>query len=123
MIYSSQYSVTLSIFCYYFYRDEHLHIYHTVAQRFVLLCWWYMYAAVQSQKVVSAYFILFSFIILSVENKQKMVHYHYYSLSIFVNVIVINFGWRGHFATTSTRTVNHISDLKLCNKIMYNIDI
>ena len=34
---------------------------------------------------------------------------------------IINFGWREQVETTSTMPLNHISELKLYNKMQYNI--
>ena len=36
---------------------------------------------------------------------------------------VINFGWREHVETTSTMPVNHISELQLYNKIIWQYNI
>ena len=51
-----------------------------------------------------------------------MVHYHYYLLSIFFEH-VINLGWREQVETTSTMPVNHISELKIYNKIIWQYNI
>ena len=50
---------------------------------------------------------------------SKMVQYHYYYLIILFEH-VINFSWQEQVETTSTRPVNHISELKLYNKIIYD---
>ena len=39
---------------------------------------------------------------------------------LLISEYVINFGWREQVETTSTRPVNHIGEIKLYNKIMYD---